>query len=259
MRRKFRCATYLFVLLIAIFSQFNGAAQSFAAQDYTRIYNQVLQDAMLAEDNEICRSLVSIDQKNKNLIWKDDRVLVVTSTRYPESYPVGKEVTTWWGDIWVTAAPELKDFISKNILYKVNTLRVEQLLGLPPESGYKSFADSRLSYEDWELRWYELFEKLDLEGYDSLNPDEKLWFNVRVLIDSVNNGGIISFYYNSGADYLEDTMEDLQKLDATDVLDILVKMNELFPNGKPPKGNDERNEIISSWEDDGVYDICLKN
>lgn len=141
MRVKLRYATYLFVLLMVIFSPFYGAAQSFAAQDYTHIYNQALQDAMLAEDNEICRNLVSIDQNNKDLIWRDGRVLVVTWTRYPESYPVGKEVATWWGDTWVTAVPELKDFISKNNLSGENTLRVEQLLGLPPESEYSSFAE----------------------------------------------------------------------------------------------------------------------
>ena len=184
MRRKFRCTTYLFVLLMAIFSQFYGAAQSFAAQDYTRIYNQALQDAMLAEDNEICRNLVSIDQKNKNLIWKDDRVLVVTWTRYPESYPVGKDVTTWWGDIWVTATPELKDFISKNNLSRVNTLRVEQLLGLPPESGYKSFA------ELW-VRPQDLFRPTpdneindtgaNLTFNDSVSSEYKTWFNSTII------------------------------------------------------------------------------
>lgn len=100
---------------------------------------------------------------------------------------------------------------------------------------------------------YELFEKLDSDGYESLNCDERLWFNVRGLIDSVNNGGIISFYYNSGADYLEDTMKGLQILEATEVLDFLAKVNELFPNGKPSTDMDERNEVISSWED-GKYD-----
>ncbi|MDO7787149.1 DMP19 family protein [Desulforamulus aquiferis] len=115
---------------------------------------------------------------------------------------------------------------------------------------------SRLNNEDWQESWFRLCEKQNSEGYDRLTPDEKLWFNIRGLIDSVNNGGIISFYYNSYAFYLEDTMVDLQRLHAVEVLDILVKTNELFPNGKPPKDSDKRNELINSWED-GVHDDLL--
>ncbi len=182
MRRKLQYAACLFVLLMAFFSLFSGTA--YGAQDYTSIYNRALQDAMLAEDNEIYGNLVSIDPNNKSLIWKDDRVLVVTWTKYPESYPAGREVTTWWGDTWVTAAPELKDFISKNNLSGVNTLRVEQLLGLPPDSGNTSFAELWVKPQD-------IFRpapdkeinnaRASLTFDASVSSEYKTWFNNAIL------------------------------------------------------------------------------
>jgi hypothetical protein len=39
---------------------------------------------------------------------------------------------------------------------------------------------------------------------------------------------------------------------------MLQKVNELFPNGNPPKDIDERNEVIDSWED-GQYDDLLES
>lgn len=66
----------------------------------------------------------------------------------------------------------------------------------------------------WEKHWQELVNKYSATGYDSLTSDERTWFNIQCLIDAIDNGGIISFYYNSGADYLEETMEDLNKLKA---------------------------------------------
>jgi hypothetical protein len=110
-----------------------------------------------------------------------------------------------------------------------------------------------LQYEDWQEHWQKLFEKLDKESYSNLTPDERIWYNVRGVIDSISDGGIISFYYNSGADTMEDTLDDLYKINASQVVDQLKKVNLLFPNGKTPRNIDERNEIINSWND-GEHD-----
>ncbi|SMQ80584.1 protein of unknown function [Bacillus sp. OV166] len=109
----------------------------------------------------------------------------------------------------------------------------------------------RLAYEEWEQLWNQLFDKYEEKGYLSFSSDERIWFNVRGLIEAIENGGLISFYYNYGADYLDDTLEDLKKIDAIEVVHLLQKLNELFPNGNPPKDIDERNELIDSW--DGQY------
>lgn len=116
----------------------------------------------------------------------------------------------------------------------------------------------KIEYEDWEQRWNQLYDKCYKKGYESLSSDERIWFNVRGVIDAINNGGTISYYYNHGADDLDDTLEDLQKIDAIDVVNLLQKMNKLFPNGTPSKNIDERNEVIGSWED-GQYDDLLES
>jgi hypothetical protein len=115
----------------------------------------------------------------------------------------------------------------------------------------------RLEYEDWKQSWFQLCDKHDEKGYESLSADERIWFNVRGLIDAIENGGLISFYYNHGTDDLDDTMEDLQKIDAIEVINMLEEVNELFPNGKPSKDIDERNEVIDSW--DGKYEELLES
>ena len=107
-----------------------------------------------------------------------------------------------------------------------------------------------MNYEDWKDRWEELIIKYTLKGYESFDSDERIWFNIRSLIDAVDNGGIISFYYNYGADYMDETLEDLGKIGAREVMQILEKVNRLFPNGKPSKDIDERNEVIDTFEED---------
>lgn len=48
--------------------------------------------------------------------------------------------------------------------------------------------------------WAELCRRWSEEGYVSLSLPERTWLNARCLIDSVENGGLISWFYNSGAD-----------------------------------------------------------
>lgn len=107
-----------------------------------------------------------------------------------------------------------------------------------------------MKYEDWKDRWEELISKYTLKGYESFDSNERIWFNIRSLIETVDNGGVISFYYNYGADYMDETLEDLGKIGDREVIQILERVNQLFPNGKPSKDIDERNEVIDTFEED---------
>ncbi|MCD1261361.1 DUF4375 domain-containing protein [Paenibacillus athensensis] len=107
----------------------------------------------------------------------------------------------------------------------------------------------------WMPTWQKLVNKLDELGYDQLTENERIWVNIRDLIDSFNDGGLISYYYNHGADYLEDMMDNLKELGAANILELVVKLNQLFPNGVPPKDIDARNDIISSWEDESIDEL----
>lgn len=119
-------------------------------------YQRAIKDAELAEPYEICRNLTAIlDYSdslagNGNLKWKgtkdNRRILVVTFTKYASTYinKLGQSDTARYGDIWVTVVPEAKDFIdklNKNFSTEDLTLRMEQLLGLPPNSGYSHMAE----------------------------------------------------------------------------------------------------------------------
>jgi len=190
MRRKLNSATIIILFIMMILSSLCVTTQVYAAQDYRYIYNQALQDAMLAEKEEVCDYLAPIDRNNKNLIWQDNRVLVVTWTKHPESYPVGKTVTARWGDTWVTVVPEIKDFVRKNKLSGENALRIEQLLGLPPDSGYKWFAELWVKPED-------LFRpspdpeindtRADLTLKDSVSQEHRRWFNNTIMSQYFGN------------------------------------------------------------------------
>ncbi|HHT9136399.1 MAG TPA: hypothetical protein ACFYEK_04050 [Candidatus Wunengus sp. YC60] len=111
-------------------------------------YLQAIEDAKVAAQDEISKNLVAIVKNNDNLElqWEGEagksRVLVITWTNksYYDDY-VGKDYQLPEdANIWVTAVPELKNFIQNNS-GNITALRIEQLLGLPPEGGKTKFIE----------------------------------------------------------------------------------------------------------------------
>jgi hypothetical protein len=103
--------------------------------------------------------------------------------------------------------------------------------------------------------WVKIVEK-GCEDYSSLTPPERVWFNVQSLIGQVGNGGLVSYYYNSYADHVFETIDDLLTLGKKDIAHLLEEMNALFPGCDIAKDFDGRNEIISSWNE--RHDQLLK-
>ncbi len=99
-------------------------------------------------------------------------------------------------------------------------------------------------------QWDRLCDRWSAEGYASLSDDEKVWLNVRALIDSVENSGLISYFYNSGADTYEDCLSALRRLKAVEVVDQVSRLGALFGDAVP-SSLEERNVIINSWSDEG--------
>jgi len=107
--------------------------------DLKQRYAASLQDAKVAEPSEVYTGLIAITPDNQNLVWDKatGRVLVATWTSYKGYDPqVGKELTVT-RETWVTTVPELKTFCQN---YQPTsdtplTLRMEELLGLPPNNG----------------------------------------------------------------------------------------------------------------------------
>jgi len=108
-----------------------------------------------------------------------------------------------------------------------------------------------------EREWYAVCDRLNSLGYIALSDDEKLWVNVRSLIDSINNGGLISYFYNSYADHFDDCMSALDHLDAADVRVKVQIISDLFPRGHL-SSIIERNEIINAFPKDSKRDRVLE-
>ena len=108
---------------------------------------------------------------------------------------------------------------------------------------------------DFQDDWVKLVDK-GFADYNSLTSDERIWYNIQALIGSVCNGGLVSFYYNSYAEYVNETIEDLYRIGFSDIADLLIQVNNFFPNGRPSKDGAERNKMIESWEE-GKYDSLL--
>lgn len=96
-------------------------------------------DASVAEPDEISDQLTAIDPENDDVVWnkKRDHVLMTTWTSW-DGYDdqIGKKVVLQ-REAWVTAAPEFKRFCASYQPDEATplTLRLEQLLGLPPHNG----------------------------------------------------------------------------------------------------------------------------
>jgi hypothetical protein len=107
-----------------------------------------------------------------------------------------------------------------------------------------------------ESSWHALCARWDQSGYAALSEDERVWFNLRSLIDSVENGGLISYFYNSGADTFEDCRMALRRLNALKILTHVDNVAGLF-GADVPRTVDERNAVIDSWPHDDARGMLL--
>ena len=83
----------------------------------------------------------------------------------------------------------------------------------------------------WYRSWHALCGKWASLGYASLTEDEKVWLNVRSLIDETQNAGVVAYYYNDAADTLPDLIIALHRLNASRVLSQVNLASALFPGG----------------------------
>lgn len=157
------------------------------------MYQKAVEDAMIAKNTEVCSNLTAVVESNTDLIWQGEegnkKVLVVTLTKYPSSYPLGETVFTSWGETWVTVVPEIKTFFQNKVGADANlTLRTLQVLGLPPTSSNNYFVELWVS-PDQLFRPAPDNEITDntaqLEFPASVTKEYKDWFN----------GNIIYSYY----------------------------------------------------------------
>ena len=103
----------------------------------------------------------------------------------------------------------------------------------------------------WLEAWQQVENKFAQGGEEALKQDEWMWLLLRNFIDAVEADGMLGFYAGAAADYLEQTMAALLKIDATEACRILEQINTLFP--ELPLNADERTKVIEGWQDDAYF------
>lgn len=178
---------YLITIILLVCCLLSAACSTTSSSDEPETleeleagYQAAILDAETAEASEISTDLVAITADNPDLIWSgvagESDVLVVTWTDW-DGYAVG----AWnMGDYnaWVTVAPEVQEFCQAYTGDDV--LRLEQLLGLPPENGALYFVEIWVSPDDL-FRPAPDLEITDntagLEFPDDVSVEYEAWFN----------------------------------------------------------------------------------
>ena len=102
-----------------------------------------------------------------------------------------------------------------------------------------------MTREEVQPAWEKIVD-IGFSDYDQLSSAQKIWFN----IEPLTTGGVIDHYINHGAEHNHDTLYALQFLGFTEVANQMRRINNLFTNGHPPEGIDERNEQWNRWCDE---------
>lgn len=108
--------------------------------DNLHLYHNAIIDASVAEESELM-PLKAIDTSA-------DSVLVCTWNKYPETYVTGTDITISYGDVWVFTEEEIYAWGQENGMAEDMELRMQQLIGLPPQDSKTHFSVLRVKPKD---------------------------------------------------------------------------------------------------------------
>lgn len=89
-------------------------------------------------------------------------------------------------------------------------------------------------------------EKKGNEAYDSLSDPERVWFTTTRLIFCIRDGGLPSYFYNGYSAHVGDCMRSLQLLGATELHEMVRRMNRIDWE-RQPRLFDVLRELLKSW------------
>ena len=158
-------------------------------------YLRAVRNAATATEDSISRNLTAILPSNQKLIWTGEgqnrRILMTTCTTrknyfVSDQQPLGRDFTEQH-TVWVTAAPELRDFCSRYQPGKDGkslTRRLEELLGLPPHSGHRFVIELWVHPKDLfrpsadpEITDHEAqLEFPEVRGFISVSNEYRRWY-----------------------------------------------------------------------------------
>lgn len=124
-----------------------------SSDELQRQYQAAIKDAEYAEPSEISRDLTAIVPWEKGLIWRGEgesrQVLLVTWTSYKGYDNLVGTSTTLTREVWTVLANQLQDFVARHHQpYDSMVLRLEQLLGQPPNVGKTRFVEMWVNPDD---------------------------------------------------------------------------------------------------------------
>ncbi len=178
MKMKNAAAVLIAVSFLLLFS-------SCASVTETDLYSRAMCDAVVAEPDEI-RPLVEITKDSELVTWNEDgdKVLMLSWNRHPERY-IRDSVYTVDDPIWTFTDQEIISWYRDNKdEVKDWILRLEELIGLPENSGYTHVTafwceEDEILRPAYETDITEQIEPSDLDG-SSLGELED-WFNENIL------------------------------------------------------------------------------
>jgi hypothetical protein len=88
-----------------------------------------------------------------------------------------------------------------------------------------------------------------MSGYDSLGPDEQLFFCVWTVEAEVNNGGLDQFYSNNSGDIACFAPEAFRAIGAQRAAALIEEANGMFGDAGPPTDTVARQERLATFGD----------
>lgn len=205
--------------------------------DNLYLYHNAILDCIQAEEDERL-PLFPIDTS-------EEQVLVCTWHKYPDSYPDGEEIDIKYGHVWVFTTDEIYDFGRKNGQSDDMVLRMEQLIGLPPQAGkthftllwvnpedlYRPAPDAEIDDTIAELTFPETASEEYVEWFQgnmaaSYEPHKYPWTRLGYTYDWADNGteyGLSEYVLKNGSKATvektytnEEFFEEITSLDYSD-------------------------------------------
>jgi hypothetical protein len=150
---RFRCLSLVGPVLLSIllagcglFAPAATGSGDPSPEELQQLFQAAVQDAERAEPEEISQDLVAITNYNDKLVWQgegaDRRVLVVAWTSWMGYLDYVGQSMDLSRDVWVTVAPQVQDFCrADGLTGNDQTLRMQELLGLPPDDVDRIFVE----------------------------------------------------------------------------------------------------------------------
>lgn len=155
------------------------------------LYAEAVQDAMTVETDEIL-PLVSLEKGEPYAAYdEEDRVLLLTFHKYPDSYPDGTDVKIEWGEVWTFTGGELADWYQENKEEVTDwPARLRQLIGLAPDNEATHFTAMWVKPEDVK-------RPANVQGIGDVTMTASLPENTDEAFKEWFDGNIIWSYFDS--------------------------------------------------------------